>query len=411
MLSGIMDGPMSCAGSPSNTLQTEFVLSGDTNNGVRSFAAPARVNLIGEHTDYTGGFVMPFAIPFHTHAVISQANDSQYSFASDTFSAERVMTPTDRSGRIGDWSDYPVGVLRELQALGITPPLFHIEFKSDVPLAAGLSSSAAIEVATAMALLAFSGETLAGEQIALLCQRAENVYVASPCGIMDQFAVTNAKADHALLLNTRDLSCTLLPMNQGALADCVVVVANSGVKHSVAGGDYGVRRRELEAGQAVLLRRFPQLRDLGDATLDQLAACEHEMSAESYRRCHHVISENARVLQAREAMLAGDPVALGSVMLQSHASQRDDFECSVEEIDFLVETAMALDGCIGARLTGGGFGGCTVNLVKAAAAEAFSIHLKSAFRERFQLDAETYVCSAVDGAVALAASTSHEDAA
>jgi galactokinase len=392
--------------------RSEIHLSATKEIGARTFAAPARVNLIGEHTDYTGGFVMPFAIPFHTEATITLTSDGAYSFASETFSEVRRMTPPDRSGKIDDWSDYPVGVLRQLQALGVVPPPFQIAFRSDVPLASGLSSSAAIEVATAMALLAHSEVSLAGEEIAMLCQRAENQYVDSPCGIMDQFVVTNAKAEHALLLNTRDLSFSLLPMNQGALSGCVVVVANSCVKHSVAGGDYGLRRRELEAGQNVLRDQFPHLRDLGDATLDQLAACENEMSAESYRRCRHVISENARVLQARDAMLAGDPVALGRVMTQAHASERDDFEVSVEEIDFLVDTAIAWPGCFGARLTGGGFGGCTVNLVEANAAEAFSRRLKSAFRGRFRLDAETYVCSAVDGAIALAAKNDlHEDAA
>ncbi len=322
------------------------------------------------------------------------------------------MPMDDRTVKVDDWSDYPVGVLRELQALGIVPPPFQLAFTSNVPLASGLSSSAAIEVATAMALLAHSHTSLTGEEIAILCQRAENRYVESPCGIMDQFVVTNAKANHALLLNTRDLSYSLLPMNQGALADCVVVVANSGVKHSVAGGDYGLRRRELEAGQAVLRKRFPQLRDLGDATLEQLAACEHEMSAESHRRCRHVITENARVLQARGAMLAGDPIALGSVMTQAHASERDDFQVSVQEIDFLVDTAITLPGCFGARLTGGGFGGCTVNLVEAAVAQAFAGRIKAAFRDHFQLEAETYICSAVDGAIALAANNaSQEDAA
>lgn len=355
---------------------------------------------------------MPFAIPFHTEAVITAATGGAYSFSSETFLNVRSMTSHDRGEKVGNWSDYPVGVLRELQGLDINPPAFHLTFRSSVPLASGLSSSAAIEVSTAMALLAHSKSSLSGEAIAMLCQRAENDYVDSPCGIMDQFVVTNAQADHALLLNTRDLSYSLLPMNQGALSGCVVVVANSGVKHSIAGGDYGLRRRELEAGQAVVRNRFPQLRDLGDATLDQLSTCEHDMSAESYRRCRHVITENARVLQARDAMVAGDPIALGRVMLQSHASERDDFECSVDEIDFLVDTAVALPGCFGARLTGGGFGGCTVNLVEASAAEAFSEALKLAFRERFQLDAETYTCAAVDGAVALAAqSASREDAA
>ena len=189
-------------------------------------------------------------------------------------------------------------------------------------------------------------------------------------------------------------------MNAGGLAECCVVIANSGVKHSIAGGDYGLRRRELEAGQTVLLAQFPALRDLGDATLGQLAQCEGAMSPESFRRCRHIISENGRVREAKEAMLAGDPERLGEVMTRAHASERDDFECSVEEVDFLVDTASHLHGCYGARLTGGGFGGCTVNLVKTVSAEAFSATLREAYSKQFGITAETYICEAVDGAVA-----------
>ena len=370
----------------------------------QTFTAPARVNLIGEHTDYTGGLVMPMAIPFTTVARIATAVDGSYHFASGMFAEERRMGPTDRSAKVGDWSDYPVGVLRQLQALGVEPPPFSLSLSGDVPLGAGLSSSASVEVATAMALLSHAGASLAPEEIATLCRRAENEYVGSPCGIMDQFVVTAATAGHALLLNTRDLTYELLPMNTGGLADCKVVVANSEVKHSIAGGDYGLRRRELESGQAVLLNRFPGLRDLGDATLEQLAVSKADMSPESYRRCRHIISENSRVREAREALLSGDARRLGKLMTAAHASERDDFECSVEEVDFLVETAVALPGCYGARLTGGGFGGCTVNLVKAHDTDTFINALQDAYLKRFGIHGESYICEAVDGAVARAAS-------
>lgn len=364
------------------------------------FTAPARVNLIGEHTDYTGGLVMPMAIPFTTVARIMPAVDGSYHFASGMFAQERSMGPADRSAKVGDWSDYPVGVLRQLQALGIEPPPFSLNLSGDVPLGAGLSSSASVEVVTAMAILSHAGASLAPEEIATLCRRAENEYVGSPCGIMDQFVVSAATAGHALLLNTRDLTYELLPMNTGGLADCKVVVANSEVKHSIAGGDYGLRRRELEAGQTVLLNRFPHLRDLGDATLEQLAACEADMSPESYRRCRHIISENSRVRQAREALLSGDAIRLGTLMTAAHASERDDFECSVEEVDFLVATAVELPGCYGARLTGGGFGGCTVNLVNTHDTDAFINALQDAYLKRFGIHGEFYICEAVDGAVA-----------
>jgi galactokinase len=339
------------------------------------------------------------AIPFRTTAVISRGEGTGYRFQSEMFAEVREMDAEDRSGRVGDWSDYPVGVLRQLQARGLELPPFTLRVSGTVPLGAGLSSSASVGVASAMAMLSLVEDELSAEEIAVLCRRAENEYVGSPCGIMDQFAITAAKAGHALLLHTRDLTYEQLPMNRGGLAGAQVVVCNSMVKHSVASGEYGVRRRELEAGQAELRREFPELRDLGEATLEQLETARPRMSHESYLRCRHVVSDNGRVVQARQAMFEGDPEALGRLMLAGHASERDDFACSCAEVDFLVETAQALEGCYGARLTGGGFGGCTVNLVAAEAAEGFAAALKRAYRERFGIEAESYACLAVDGAV------------
>jgi len=178
---------------------------------MHNFVAPARVNLLGEHTDYTGGFVLPMAIPFFTFASISAGTNADYSFSSERFPELRKMSITDRSSTTGDWSDYPVGVLRELQALGIEPPPFALHLGGDIPIGSGLSSSASIEVASAMAMLAHAGIELTAGEIALLCQRAENNFVGSPCGIMDQLAVTAAKSGHALLLDTRSLSWEHIP--------------------------------------------------------------------------------------------------------------------------------------------------------------------------------------------------------
>ena len=360
--------------------------------------APARVNLLGEHTDYTGGLVLPMAIPFETHATISPRTDNFYSFTSELFPDAITLTREDRSPARSLWADYPIGVLRQLQQFGIEPPAFDFHLSGNVPFAAGLSSSASVEVASAMAMLAFTGTSLSIEEIALLSQRAENEYVHSPCGIMDQFVITAAKAGHALLLNTRDLTYEHLPMNKGALADTQIVVCNSMVKHSVATGEYRVRRRELEEGQTILRTTFPGVRDLGDATLDQLNQCQHQMSHEAFIRCRHVVTENARVRSARESMFSGDPVSLGQLMLQAHVSYRDDFAASCEEVDFLVDTAITLPGCFGARLTGGGFGGCTVNLVERSHCNAFAAALKAAYQQQFNISAEIYLCDAVDGA-------------
>jgi galactokinase len=362
----------------------------------RRFEAPARVNLLGEHTDYTGGFVLPMAIPFQTEVTITPGDD--YSFSSAIFPSTRTMDRNDRSPKIDDWSDYPVGVLRQLQARGIEPPPFHLHLSGNVPFGAGVSSSASVEVATAYALLNFSDKTLPLEEIAVLCRAAENDYVGSPCGIMDQFSIAAAKAGHALLLNTRTLRYDHLPMNQGALAETQIVVCNSMVKHSVASGEYGVRHRQVMDGQQALLKKYPTLQDLGDATLDQLESARSEMSPESYLRCRHIISDNGRVMQAKDAMFAGDPEALGKLMLAGHASERDDFACSCEEVDFLVDTAAALPGCFGARLTGGGFGGCTVNLVDRHQVATFVAALRAAYQDKYNIAADIFVCDAVDGA-------------
>ena len=368
------------------------------NSDTLTFVAPARVNLIGEHTDYTGGLVLPMAVPFSTQASLSRAPDGLYHFTSDRFAEERTLSPDDRGAAAGDWSDYSVGVLRELQKLGHRPLPFHLAFTGDVPLGSGLSSSASIEVATAFALLHHLGATMAPEAIAQLCQRAENLYVNSPCGIMDQTVSVLAQAGHALLLNTRTMEHEMVPMHHGRLAQTSIVVCNSTVKHSVAAGEYGQRRLELEAGQTVLVNAHPRLRDLGDASVADLESVRERMSPASYKRCRHVVTENARVREMRAALMAGDATRAGALMTAAHVSERDDFECSCEEIDFLVEVAIRQPGCFGARLTGGGFGGCTVNLVSKDGVETFTAALVEAYTAQFGIKAEVYVCEPVDGA-------------
>ena len=365
-------------------------------------SAPGRVNLIGEHTDYTGGMVLPMAIPFETIAELEPATEG-YFFGSTMFTDARTLACGEDFAAAGDWTDYPAGVLQQLLRAGIAIPPFRLHFRGNVPLGAGLSSSASIEVVTAVSLLQHVGALMSAKEIALLCQRAENEFVGSPCGIMDQFVVAAARADHALLIDTRDLEAELLPLATGELAACSIVIANSMVKHSVAGGEYGNRRVEVEEGQTALRTRFPSIRDLRDATLGQLEQCAGTVSQAAIKRCRHVITENARVLQARDAMRAGDANALGIAMTASHISQRDDFEDSVEEIDTLVELALVQDGCFGARLTGGGFGGCTVNLVLTAKAKEFGASLVAGYKQRYGIEPEIYYCKAVDGAVARAA--------
>jgi galactokinase len=366
----------------------------------RGFAAPARVNLIGEHTDYTGGLVMPLAIDFCTRAVVSPRNDGQAVFYSANYREEASfeIASLGREPR-GHWSDYPAGVLWSLLQEGIAIGGFSMTLAGDVPLGAGLSSSASVEVATAMALLDHAGVALSLPKIATLCRRAENEYVGAKSGIMDQFVVAGGVAHRAMLIDCRSLEYELLPLP----SQVRVVICNSMVKHQVATGEYGDRRDEVEAGQAVLRQERPGIELLRDATLLDLEACKDKMTAASFARCRHIITENGRVMEARAALLRSDVVRFGELMVQAHASMRDDFAASCAEIDMLVEIAMRQDGCFGARITGGGFGGCTVNLVDAEKAESFVEIVRREYEERTAIVAQCFISEPSDGALAIAA--------
>ena len=366
----------------------------------RIYAAPARVNLIGEHTDYTGGLVMPMAIDFRTVAVVSGRRDGRAVFYSANYEEDVTFEIASLArAASGRWSDYPAGVLWALLETGISVAGCSVSLMGDVPLGAGLSSSASIEVATAMALLGHAGIELPLEKVATLCRRAENEYVGAKSGIMDQFVVAGAVAHRAMLLDCRSLAFELLP-----LPDQVrVVICNSMVKHAVATGEYGNRRDEVEAGQAVLRRERPGVDLLRDATLKDLEACREKMTAESFARCRHIITENGRVLGARKALLEGNVGKFGELMVQAHASMRDDFAASCVEVDGLVDIAMEQAECFGARITGGGFGGCTVNVVRADGAERFVETIKQEYAARTGIAAECFVCTPSDGALELAA--------
>ena len=365
----------------------------------RVYAAPARVNLIGEHTDYTGGFVMPMAIDFKTIAIVSPRQDGRAVFYSANYEEEAVFDDArlQRAPR-RHWSDYPAGVLWSLQQEGIFPRGFNVSLAGDIPLGAGLSSSASVEVATAIALLDLADVKLPLERVAPLCRRAENEYVGAKSGIMDQFAVAGCVAHRAMLLDTRELTYEQLPLPD----EVSVVICNSMVKHAVATGEYGDRSNEVMAGQAVLQRERPGVAMLRDATLEDLEACRSLMPVASYKRCRHIITENARVLKAREALLQGDMNRFGALLAEAHASVRDDFEASCTEVDVLVEIANQQEECFGSRVTGGGFGGCTVNVVREGEAERFVAAVRAEYLAKTGIAADCFVCTPSDGAFALA---------
>jgi galactokinase len=367
----------------------------------RAFRAPARVNLIGEHTDYTGGLVMPMAIEFQTVAVISPRVDGRAFFYSKNYEEEfslegRLQADVDRRGT---WNDYPVGVLWALGQDGIEVGGFSMTLWGDVPLGAGLSSSASVSVATAMALLDYAGVTLPVHEIAGVCRRAENEYVGAKTGVMDQFVVAGAVAHRVMLLDTRAMTFELLPLPE----DVRVVICNSMVKHRLADvGGYGDRRGEVEAGQTVV-RRELGIEMLRDATMVDLKTCKEKMSEASFKRCRHIITENVRVVESRVSLLRGDVVRFGKIMMAAHVSMRDNFEASCAEVDALVEIAVRQEGCYGARITGGGFGGCTVNLVKVEAAEEFVAAMVKGYEAATGIVADCFVCAPSDGALALRA--------
>lgn len=359
------------------------------------FAAPGRVNLIGEHTDYAEGFVMPAAIDFATLAGISPRADGRVAIWSENFAEDRVFNagalPAAGSGH---WSDYPVGVLKMLESDGHRIPGISLTLWGDVPLGSGLSSSAAIEVAAALAAAELLNAQYSGPELARLCQRAENQFVGSKCGIMDQFVSVNAQEGHALLLDCRDLSYRLAPIPE----DVALVIANTMVRHAVTGGEYTSRRAEVEEAAAAIRRHRPEVKFLRDATLEDLDQWGGEMSANARKRARHVISENARTVAAADALIRKDLPEVGRLMAEAHRSYSQDFEASCAEADLMVELAQSLPGLIGARLTGGGFGGCTVNLVETQHAEGFRVGLEERYRARTGIAAQIHICHASAGA-------------
>jgi galactokinase len=353
------------------------------------------VNLIGEHTDYAEGFVMPAAIDFATLAGISPRTDGKIVLYSENFSEEKSFEAAALPGRAGKhWSDYPLGVVSILAGQGHAIPGFSLSLWGDVPLGSGLSSSAALEVAAALAVLSLSGASYPGPELARLCQRAENEFVGANCGIMDQFISANGKENHALLLDCRDLSFKLAPIP----AHLALVIANTMVKHSITGGDYSTRRAESEAACAVIDSHRGGVPFLRDATLEDLEKWGHEMTPKSYLRAKHVIGENLRTVAAAEALARGDLAELGRLMAEAHRSYSQDFEGSCPEADLMVELANELPGLIGARLTGGGFGGCTINLVEQEKAKAFAEELGKRYAAKTGIKPEIHICHASGGA-------------
>lgn len=361
--------------------------------------APGRLEILGNHTDYNNGYILSIALDLSVVIAAGQEDTSPRRLSAWSSGLnERVEAGLEEIRPAGDsWINYPLGVLREIRKSGSRLPSINLAIESSLPVGAGVSSSAALELATAEAAYGMLGgrPTTPLEQ-AQLCQRAENDFVGVPCGILDQFSSLFGLRDHVLFLD-----CDTLDYDRIALpgSEVAVVIADSGVQHELVDGKYAAlrshcRRATQKIGE-LLGREISSLRQV---SLDEFLGCREQIDEEDRRRAEHVIRENSRVLEGVEALRRGDPGRLGELMLQSHSSSRDLFGNSCDELDFLIESATGLPGFIGGKLSGGGFGGATVNLVEQNAAVEFQQRLAEACSNRLAAPARTFLTKIGDGA-------------
>lgn len=359
------------------------------------FRAPGRVNLIGEHTDYNDGFVMPVAIGFYTWIAAGARSERVLQARSEEFE-ETVDLKLD--ALVGPprkhWSDFVRGVAAVLQVKGTSLTGANLIVHGQVPMGAGLSSSASLEVAIGLALLSVSHTKLEPLELVKACQRAEHEYVGTRCGIMDQFIAVFGRAGHALVLDCRSLEYQTLAIP----SDGRLVICNSMVKHDLASGEYNRRRGDCEAAVKLFRQSKPEVRALRDVSMLDVEKHRDQLTDQIFRRCRHVITENQRVLDAADALRASDLDRFGELMYQSHRSLRDDYEVSCRELDLLVEIASSCEGVYGSRMTGGGFGGCTVTLVNSVAVDSFRDQIVNSYKRETGLTPDVYVCSAAQGA-------------
>jgi len=340
---------------------------------------------------------MPAAIELYTWIAAAKREDRLVEAYSANFDERIILSLDALTGPPRrHWSDFVRGVAATLEGAGHQLSGANLVIHGEVPVGAGLSSSASLAVATALALTSLSRVTLPRLDLVKLCQKAEHEYVGTRCGIMDQFITTFGAAGCALMLDCRSLAHQLLPIP----ADIRLVVCNSMVKHELAVGEYNRRRADCEIGVNLLQEHLPEIHALRDVEIADLEDYREVLSATIYRRCRHVVTENQRVLAAAKVLQSGDADRFGHLMYQSHASLRDDYEVSCRELDLLVHLASSSPGVYGARMTGGGFGGCTINLVKTDVAETFKAHIAEAYSGATGITPEIYICEPAQGAQA-----------
>jgi galactokinase len=368
----------------------------------RFFQAPGRVNLIGEHTDYNLGFVMPFAIDRRTVVAGAPRGDTKLNiWARDIDESATIDLADKPTIRRGNWIDYVEGSVRcvaertDSKLRGAD-----LMISSTVPIGAGLSSSAAIEIATGFAILSLNDVPIDEEQLAFAGQEAEHKFVGIRSGIMDQFAAVFGRRGSAMLLDCRSLEIAFVPITNENISFAVI---DTKVKHNLASSEYNTRRSECESAVEILQQDNPHVNSLRDVTLAILEKYGNKLPDVIRRRCRHVVSENLRTLAAADAFRRSDLAKAGELMFASHRSLRDDYEVSCPELDLLVDSAGSIDGVYGARMTGGGFGGCTVNLVKTEAVQRLNEITAMTYESKFGFAPDFYLFQPADGASEISA--------
>ncbi|EGD52623.1 galactokinase [Thermoanaerobacter ethanolicus JW 200] len=363
---------------------------------IRLFYSPGRVNLIGEHTDYNGGYVFPCALDFGTYAAIRKRNDKKVFMASLNFDLKvEVDLDALNFDKSHDWANYPKGVLKVLQDEGYDFSGFEIVFEGNIPNGAGLSSSASIELVTAVAVNEVFNLNIDRIKLVKLCQKAENTFVGVNCGIMDQFAVGMGKKDHAILLKSDTLEYSYVPLK---LEGYKILITNTNKRRGLLDSKYNERRSECEKALSYLQEALP-VKNLSEITIEQFEEYKDLIPDEVLRkRAKHVITENKRVLDAVKALNDKDLIKFGELMIESHNSLRDDYEVTGKELDTLVEEALKLKGVIGSRMTGAGFGGCTVSIVKEDAVEEFIKVVTHNYTQKIGYRPTVYITGIGEGA-------------
>ena len=356
--------------------------------------SPGRINLIGEHTDYNGGWVLPAAIDKKITFTLGKRTDLMCEFHSIDFNDTETIHLTQFKITDKSWVNYLLGVIEQFQNEKLLPHGFNLVFGGDVPLGAGLSSSAALEAGLAFAINEIYKLEKSRMELVKLAQRAENEFVGVRCGIMDMFASVMGKKDLVMRLDCRSLDFEYVPFH---FPNIKIVLCDSGVKHSLDDGEYNIRRSQCEAGVVILKKYYPNISTLRDVTFSVLEKHKSEFLPIVFKRCRYVVKEIARVEAACLDLQNHDLISFGKKMYETHSGLSEDYGVSCEELDFLVNKCHTLDTCYGARMMGGGFGGCTINLIKTEAVTEFVDFMRHAYSKKYNLELKTYVVNISDG--------------